>query len=305
MAINFLPTGSWRFIKPPQFIEESSFGVPPEAPTFSLLGNLTGISPNIGIQKEVIRNIGQRDPTTQTKLMEMFSGAFRYRPFDKSMMGYGINLANEASPAGTNAASVTVAWSLEINGTEKYFAFTGMKTNNISVEVSKDGGVTIGQDFRWKDSWMFKDDLTEAGINTPTWITSFPNTAPWTSLAGGVDPFTIEAVVWPTDRIKFDVNQNLDAISPNGSQSLEYLGATIRETSVDFDLWLKGSEMHDYLMSLQLIDASYTLFADPTTPVTISITDMGLDSQSMNFEGNANTFQRLGVAGTPNSITLT
>lgn len=303
--INFIPTGAWKFIKPPQFVAETSFGVPPSSPTFGLLGNVTGISPNIGIQKEVIRVIGNRDPVTQTKMMEVFAGAFRYRPYSKSTMAYGINLANESSPAGTNAESITVAFSLEINGSEKYFAFVGMKTDKISVEVSKDAGVVVGQDFRWKQSVMFASDLTSIGITTPTYITSFPNDAPWTSLAGGADPFEIESVVWPTDRIKFDVNQNLDAISPNGSNSLEYLGATIREASIDFDLWLKGSEMHDYLMALSLIDGEYTLKADPTTPVKIAFTDMGLDSQSMNFEGNAKTFQRLGIAGTPGTVTLT
>lgn len=307
MPINFTPTGAWRLIKPPQFIVETSYGVTPASGTWKLLGDVTGISPNFGIQKEVIRVIGKRTPVTQTKLMEVFAGALRYRPYNSTMMKYGINVANESSSSGNNAESMSIMWSMELNGTEKYFGLQGVKTDKISVEISKDGGVMVGQDYRWMASYLYADDLDDMGITTPTYLDmdDVPNTAPWTSLAGGSDPFSIESVVIPTDRIKFDVNQNLDAVSPNGSDSVEYLGASIWEASLDFDIWAKDGTFNDYLMDLTLVDGTYSLNSDASNSSSMTITDLGFDSRTFNLEGNSKNFQRESVAGTPDLLALT
>jgi hypothetical protein len=307
MPINFQPTGAWKIIKPPQFIIETSYGVTPASGTWSLLGNITGISPNFGIQKEVVRVVGRRTPVTQTKLMEVFAGALRFRPYDSDMMKYGINVADESSPTGNNAESMSIMWSMELNGVEKYFGLQGVKTDKISTEISKDAGVVCGQDYRWMASYLYQDDLSAMGITTPDYLedSDVPNTAPWTSLAGGVDPFELESVVIPTDRIKIDVNQNLDAISPNGSDSVEYLGASIWEASIDFDIWAKDSTFHDYLMDLELIDGTYQVYADATNPSALTITDLGFDSRTFNLEGNSKNFQRESVAGTPGLLVLT
>jgi hypothetical protein len=304
MPISFIPTAPWLFKKPPQYVEETSFGVTPAAPVFKLMGSITGISPNIGITKEVVRSVGRRDPTTQTKMMEMFSGSFKYRPFDTDFAKYGINLPDEASPAGTNAASVTILWSQLINNVEKYFILQGVKTDKISMEISKDGGVVIGQDLRWYKTLAYQANATAAGITTPTYISTIPNTQPWSSLTGGANPFTIEGTVWPTDRLKIDVNQNLYAISPNGSSSVEFLGAGIREISMDFDTWNYNAVLYDYLQNLDLVDAEYVVKYDATTPNTLTMTDVGFDSRSWNFEGTAKDAQREGMTATVNSATL-
>lgn len=306
MVINWQPTGAWKIKKPPQFIVETSYGVTPASGTWKLLGDITGISPNFGIQKEVIRVVGKRTPVTQTKLMEVFAGAFRYRPYNPDMMKYGINVADESAPTGNNAQSISIMWSMYLNGVEKYFGLQGVKTDKISTEVSKDGGVVCGQDYRWMASYLYQTDLSDMGITTPDYldVSDIPNTAPWTSLAGGSDPFSIEAVVIPTDRIKIDVNQNLDAVSPNGSDSIEYLGSSIWEASLDFDIWAKDSTFHDYLMNLTLVDGTYQLFADATTPSALTITDLGFDSRTFNLEGNSKNFQRESVAGTPDLLAL-
>jgi hypothetical protein len=304
MPIPFTPTASWLFKKPPQFVEEATFGVTPASPTFQIMGSITDISPNIGITKEVVRSVGRRDANTQTKMMEVFTGAFKYRPFDTTFMKYGVNLPNDDTPAGTNAASVSIIWSQLINGTEKYFALQGCKTDKISIEVSKDGGVVVGQDLKWYKTSAFLADLTTLGVTTPTFVANTPSTQPWSSLTGGTDPFTIESTVWPVDRFKLDVNQNLFMISPNGSLSAEFIGAGNRDISVDFDTWLYNRTLYDDLMNLTLVDAVYTLNAGITPHSTITLTDIGFDSRSMSFSGNSKEPQREGIQGTPLSVAL-
>jgi hypothetical protein len=304
MPIDFIPAAPWLFKLPPQYVEEDDFGVTPDNAHFKLMGSIQGISPNIGITKEVIRTVGRRDPSTQTKMMSVFTGAFKYRPFDMDFAKYGVNLPNDSVPAGTNAASVSVLWSQLINGVENFFCLKGVKTDKISLEVSKDGGIQIGQDVKWYDTKAYQTSLAAAGVATPVTINSTPNTAPWSSLTGGRNPFTIEGVVWDVDRLKIDVNQNLFAISPNGSDSVEYLGAGNREISVDFDTWNKNHVLFDYLMNLDLIDMEYVLKYDATTPVTLAFTDVGFDSRTSNFDASAKDAQRESITATANSVVL-
>lgn len=304
MPISFVPTASWDILKPPQYVEETSFGVTPASPTFKIIGSLTGISPSIGITKDVVRSVGRRDPNTQVKMMEVFSGAIKYRPFDSDFMKYGVNLPNDDTPAGTNSASVTIMWSQKINGVEKYFAFQGVKTDKISIEVSKDGGVQVGQDLKWYKTYAYQTDLTALGITTPTFVTTTPSTQPWSSLTGGTNPFTIESSPILVDRFKIDVNQNLYSISPNGSSSVEYLGAGMREISIDFDTYHYNNTLFDYLMNLQLVSAAYTLKADNTTPSVLTMSNVGFDSRSIDFDGSSKDEQREGIQATVNSATL-
>lgn len=307
MVLNFTPTGHWKFLKPPQYIEETTFNTPPASPTFKLVGFLSSITPNATITKDTVRVVGARDPVSQPKMTEVYSLSLKWRPLTSTKMDfakYGVNLANDTSPAGTNAASVAIAWSFTVNGTEKFFVATGCKTDSISIEVSKDGGVNVTQELKCKQIRQHLADLTTAGITTPTYTTSFPAEDPWSSIDGGTAPFSIEGTEWKTDRFKLDVSQNLAEVAPNGTTSLEYLHPTERECSIDFDTWLKDSVMLDYLMAGTKLDMIYTFKSALTPPCKVDVTDAVLGGVDRTFEGGNREFTREGASGNPLSVTL-
>lgn len=307
MVLNFTPSGAWKFLKPPQYIEETTYNTPPASPTFKLVGFLSSITPNATITKDTVRVVGNRDPVSQPKMTEVYSLSIKWRPILSTKMDfakYGVNLANDATPAGTNAASVAIAWSYTVNGTEKYFVATGCKTDSISIEVSKDGGVNVTQELKCKQIRQHLTDLTTAGITTPTYITTFPAEDPWSSIDGGTTPFSIEGTEWKTDRFKLDVNQNLAELAPNGTTSLEYLGATERECSLDFDTWLKDSVILDYLMAGTKLDMIYTIKSALTPPSTLTVTDCVLGGVDRSYEGGNREFTREGASGNPMSVVL-
>jgi len=307
MVLNFTPSGHWLFKKPPQFIEETTYNTPPANPTFKLVGFLSSIVPNATITKDTTRVVGARDPVSQPKMTEEYSLSIKWRPSTTNKLDfakYGVNLANETTPAGTNAASVAIAWSYTVNGTEKYFIATGCKTDSISIEVTKDGGVNVEQELKCKQIRQHLTDLTSAGITTPTYITSFPVEDPWSSIDGGTAPFTIEGTEWKTDRFKLDVNQNLAQVAPNGTTSLEYLQPTERECSIEFDTWLKDSVMLDYLMAGTKIDMVYTYKSALTPPCKIDVTDCVLNGDDRTFEGGNRDFTRESASGDPMSVVL-
>lgn len=307
MVLGFTPSGAWKFLKPPQFIEETTFNAPPANPTFKLVGFLSSITPNATITKDTVRVVGARDPVSQPKMTEVYALSIKWRPTSTNRLDfakYGVNLANDTSPAGTNAASVAIAWSYTVNGTEKYFIATGCKTDSISIEVSKDGGVNVTQELKCKQIRQHLADLTTAGITTPTYITSFPVEDPWSSIDGGTAPFSIEGTEWKTDRFKLDVSQNLAELAPNGTTSLEYLHPTEREASIDFDTWLKDSVLLDYLMAGTKLDMVYTYKSGLTPPSTATITDCVLNTVDRSYEGGNREFTREAANGNPMSVVL-
>lgn len=307
MVLNFVPTGHWKFLKPPQYIEETTYNTPPAAPTFKLVGFLSSITPNATITKDTVRVVGARDPVSQPKMTEVYSLSLKWRPTNTGKMDfakYGTNLANDTTPAGTNAASVSIAWSCTVNNTEKYFIATGAKTDSISIEVTKDGGVNITQELKCKQIRQHLTDLTTAGITTPTYITSFPVEDPWSSIDGGTTPFSIEGTEWKTDRFKLDVSQNLAEVAPNGTTSLEYLHPTEREASVDFDTWLKDSVLLDFLMAGTKLDMIYTFKSALTPPVKVDVTDCVFGGRDVTFEGGNREFTREAASGNPMSLAV-
>ena len=307
MVLNFVPTGHWLFKKPPQFIEETTYNTPPASPVFKLVGFLQSITPSASITKDITRVVGTRDPVSQPKMTEEYSLSIKWRPSTTNKMDfakYGVNLANDTTPAGTNAASVAIAWSLTVNGTEKFFVATGCKTDTISIEVTKDGGVNVTQELKCKQIRQHLTDLSSAGITTPTYITSFPAEDPWSSIDGGATPFSIEGTEWKTDRFKLDVNQNLAIVAPNGTTSLEYLQPTEREVAVDFDTWLKDSALLDYLMAGTKIDMVYTFKSALTPPVKVDVTDAVLGGVERTYEGGNRDFTRESASGDGMSCAL-
>lgn len=307
MVLTFTPTGQWKFLKFPQYIEETTFNTPPANPTFKSVGFLSSITPNATITKEQVRVVGNRDVVSQPKMTEVYTLSIKYRPYNTAKMDfakYGVNLANDATPAGTNAASVAVAWSLFVNGTEKFFIATGCKTDSISIEITKDGGVNVSQELKCKQIRQHLTDLSSAGITTPTYLSSYPSEDPWSSIDGGAAPFTVEGTEWKTDRFKLDVNQNLAEVAPNGTTSLEYLNPTEREIAIEFDTWLKDSVMLDFLMAGTKLDMTYTMKSALTPPVKIDVTDAVLAGRDVTYEGGQREFMREGISGDGMSVAL-
>lgn len=307
MVLTFIPTGQWKFLKFPQYIEETTFNVPPANPTFKSVGQLQSITPNAATTKENVRVVGNRDLISQPKMTEVYSLSLKYRPYNTAKMDfakYGVNLANDATPAGTNAASIAIAWSLTVNNTEKFFIATGCKTDSISIEVTKDGGVNVSQELKCKQIRQFLTDLTSAGITTPVYLTTYPAEDPWSSIDGGVAPFTIEGTEFKVDRFKLDVNQNLAELAPNGSTSLEYLNPTEREVAFEFDTWLQSSAVLDYFMTATKVDMTYTMKSALTPPVKIDITDGVFAGRDFTLEGGQREFIREGMSGDGMSVAL-
>ena len=286
MVFTFTPTGSWKFVKPPQIIEETSFGVPPAAPAFALVGNVTELTPNAGIEKQSDRTLGTALISSQTKLMNTDTSSIGFKVWPSLGVDFlkrVMNPADPDAPAGNNGSSFTLAYSQKVDGTEVYTALVGTKISTGSLEISKDGGLMVNAEMQSYRIYEGLADLTSIGITTPTYkaVADYPAELPWSSLTGGVDPFTLDAVSVPVDRIKFDVNHNLVADSPNGSDGVEFLEASLRDVTFDFDTWYRNAALFDYLRDQDIVDATYVLQALPTPAITATVSDAQFDTRDI------------------------
>lgn len=306
MVFAYQPTGSWFFEKPPQFVENTTEGVPPASSTFALLGNVIDLNPQLMVGKSIDDGLGARDIISQTGLTEKYSASIRWKPQTSlAYAKYGFNLPNEGTPAGTNAADTTLVWSQLVDGTEKFYALVGIKIDKTSIEISKDGGVVIGQDVKALDYLFEADDLDDIGITTPTYINAVPSTPTMTSKSGGLEPLSIDGSPRETNRFKVDINHNVQELDLNGPSTVQHLGAARRRIQIDFDTVYRDPTFHNAYKNQTQHDIEYIIYNAVSPPIKMSFIDCQLDQCRRTIQGTSNNFDMESVIATPISGTLT
>lgn len=299
----YVPTGSWEYIKQPQFVEEVTYGTLPLAnTTFTSCGLITEVTREFTIENEQYRILGNRDIQTQIKLGEQHTFSFKYRPTTAStaLMKYGIELPNAT---GTNAKSISILVSKRIDGVEKYKIFTGVKTASITIEITRASGVNITQNFKCKN-------ITEWGsvpvfTGTTTYATT-PTDDPWTGISSGSNPLTIEGANYDTPRFSITVDQGLQELKPNGELTLKYLYATNRTITVDFDTWINNS----VASVLNTAQASFTAqngtyLMNSANSATLNFTSLKFDTTSEGDTAGGAEFTMGKFSGSAKTVTLT
>lgn len=271
---------------------ESTPGVPPAIAAFAVIGNITDLNPQPIVGHAVDQGLGSRDPISMSgALTEKYTAALRWKPQTTlNFAKYGVNLADESSPVGNNAESVTIAWSTLVDGVEKYFALVGCRTDKISLEVTKDGGVMIGQDLKCLDFIYAADDLTGIGITTPTYVNSVPSTPTMTSRSGGLTPMTINGVAREVRRFKLDVNQNVAELDLNGPAEVQYLQASHRTSTCEFETPFRDKTLYDAFLNQDQLDIEYIIYNAVSPPIKVTVTDAQISNRVQGEQGSSNAF---------------
>jgi hypothetical protein len=301
--MTYVPTGPWEYIKQPQFTEEVTYGtLPLNNTTFTSCGLVTEVTREFTIENEQYRNIGSRDIYAQIKLGEQHTFSFKYRPIptvSTNFMKYGTELP---SGTGTNAKSISILVSKNINDTELYKVFTGVKTASITIEVTRAGGVNVTHNFKCKNITEWGSEPSFTG--TTTYATD-PTAEPFTGISSGSNPLTIAAANYDTPRFSVTVDQGLTELKPNGELTLKYLYATNRSITVDFDTWVNDS-VSSVLNAAQAAytaqAASYKLNASPS--IDLTFTSLKFDSATEGDTAGGSEFTMAKFSGTAKTVVL-
>src|SRR5690242_2321257 len=166
--MSYSPAGAYYYIKQPQFVEESSFGVTPTSPTFINCGAITDLAFSLDVNEVKYRQLGSRDMYNEIKVGESYSIVMKYQPFNTTLMKYGTEYAN-ASATGNIAKSLSILWSQNINGVENYYLAVGCRTERIDIDITENA-VMCTQTFIAKTVNTPTTTFTGAGgTGTPTY----------------------------------------------------------------------------------------------------------------------------------------
>ncbi len=286
-----------QIVKRLQYIEEATYGTTPSAsPVFISAGKIKRFLWNIDAQVQRYRTAGLRTVSDFLQTGQLYSFEIEYSPFETDLMAYGFNNPNGA---GTIEKSLSFAYSFLLNGVENFIFIKGVKTDSISVEVTKEM-VSVTQSFLCKEV-STPVSTANGGLTTPTWA-SAPTGIPWVGKNGGTDPFLYNAVATDTPRFSCDVAWNLDPGMPNGQELIKFLDPTNKDCNVDFDVWLKDTSFIADLKTNAERDATYTL--NSATSAILTITDFHVESKDLEHDADSNETTIEGIPGGCKDITI-
>ena len=217
-----------------QAVEETSFNATQASASFfdcSVINSTTTTYENL---TESYRKLGRRQLYKFIKMGSAFPWSSSFAPVDTSLIRYGTeNGNNTGTLAGTLDKSLTFVNSIFANSggalTEYYIIRRGCKCDSITVTTSSRGMLTVDMD--WIAASITSNTSANGGLTTPTFVATPTTATPWTNLTGGTSKLSLGGVVYPFKTCSFTVNNNLDPVDIDGSDTIQALEPTIKQTT--------------------------------------------------------------------------
>lgn len=238
--IGFPVTTVHRYQKLMQYVEEATYGTTPTSALFidaSIINSTKTTYDNIS---ETYRKLGRRTLYKYIKMGKAFPWSCTFSPVDTSLIRYGTELGNTAGTlTGTIDKGLTFVNSVFQNSggtlTEYFVIRTGCKCDSITVSTTSRGMVEVNMD--WVARSIPKPVTTaNGGLTTPTFVAAPTTATPWTNLTGGTSKLSIGGVIYPFKSASFTVNNNLDPVDIDGSDNIEALEPTVKQTTFTCEL---------------------------------------------------------------------
>ena len=286
------------FVKHPQWVAEATEGtIPTASPSFTSLGAVKSAAIKINGNFVDVAQLGAEDLITIVQGQQDYETQFKLSAVNSSgIITRLIGAYNYATPAGTVNESISIIFSIYLNGTENYIICKGsrIKEGSISMDIGKETEITI--------SFTHTTITTPAsshGLTTPTFA-SLPSGAVWDWIAGGTTPVSWNASGILCKKISINIARNskpdytLGNLDPHSSQ------AHGRRISGDFTtLWTNTTLETDFKAGTARTLAVILKSATSTITVTgAKITDYSRDGDIGSDEAiiESCTFRGLSVA---------
>jgi len=298
--MSYVTTGAWNYIKIPQFVEETTFGTCPSAPTFTSCGAITDNAYTAESGVITNRQLGSRDIYQDIKTAEIHQLVFKYQPYNTQFMRYGTELFN-LTATDNISRSLSILWSQLINGVENYFLAQGCRTDKLEINVTEPKVEVTQTILAQKVNTPATSFALAGGTGTPVYCA--PNVgAPWSGLNGGSAPLTINALSYDTISFKVTVNNNIDKVKPLGETFYKFLDPTNRDVIVDFDIVYKDTVSFGDMKTLTARSASMSINSGTTT--SVGLTNLYLEKYASPDTPTANKIKTATYAGRAQQIAM-
>ena len=212
------------FVKHPQWVVETTEGTTPTAsPSFTSLGVVKSVGIKVGGGFIDIAQVGSEDLIAILQGLQEYETQFTLTVQNiTGLLDRAFDAANFATPTGTTSETITIAFSIYLNGTQNYILCKGsrIKECTLTMEVGKETEVTVSFTHMTITAPFSTSD---GGLTTPSWA-SLPTGAVWGHTDGGSAPISWNASGIDCKKFSITVNRNskpdytLGNIDPHSSQ---------------------------------------------------------------------------------------
>lgn len=284
--------------KHPQWVVEATEGTTPTAsPSFTSLGVVKSIAVKINGNFVDIAQVGSEDLITIIQGMQEYETQFTLTTTTiTGLLDRAIDAANYGTPTGTVSETISIIFSIYLNGTENYIICKGsrIKDFSLNMEVGKETEITV--------SFIHMTITTpnsSHGLTTPTFA-SLPTGSVWGWTDGGTAPISWNSTGLDCKKFSISINRNAKSSHTLGNLDPHSTQTHGRRISGDFSvLWTATTLEADFKAG-----TARTLIATiKTSTGVITVTgakivdysrDTGIDSDDVVVENC--TYRGLSVA---------
>ena len=216
-------SSSVLFVKHPQWVAEATEGTTPTAsPSFTSLGAVKTASIKINGNFVDVAQLGAEDLITIVQGQQDYETSFTLSTVNATgIIARLIGAANYATPSGLINETISIIFSIYLNGTENYIICKGsrIKEGSIAMDIGKETEISV--------TFTHTTITTPAsshGLTTPTFAT-LPSGAVWSWLDGGTAPVSWNASGILAKKATINIARNskpdytLGNLDPHSSQA--------------------------------------------------------------------------------------
>ena len=216
-------TSSTLFVKHPQWVAEATEGtIPTASPSFTSLGAVKSASIKINGNFVDVAQLGAEDLITIVQGQQDYETSFTLSAVNATgIIARLIGAYNYGTPTGTVNETISILFSIYLNGTENYIICKGsrIKEGSIAMDIGKETEITV--------TFTHTTITTPAsshGLTTPSFA-SLPSGAVWDWIAGGTTPVSWNASGILCKKVTINIARNskpdytLGNLDPHSSQA--------------------------------------------------------------------------------------
>ena len=215
-------TTATLFVKHPQWVAESTEGTTPTAsPSFTSLGAVKTASIKVNGNFVDIAQVGSEDLISIIQGQQEYETSFTLSAVNATgIIARLIGASNYATPSGLINETISIIFSIYLDGTENYIICKGsrIKEGSITMDIGKETEITV--------SFVHTTITTpnsSHGLTTPTFA-SLPSGAVWGWTDGGTTPVSWNSVGQLCKKVTINIARNskpdytLGNLDPHSSQ---------------------------------------------------------------------------------------
>ena len=233
------------FVKHPQWVAEATEGtIPTASPSFTSLGAVKSAAIKINGNFVDVAQLGAEDLITIVQGQQDYETQFTLSIVNAtSIIARLIGAYNYATPSGLINETISIIFSVYLNGTENYIICKGsrIKEGSINFDIGKETEVTV--------SFVHTTITTPSsshGLTTPTFA-SLPSGAVYDWVAGGTTPVSWNASGILCKKFTLNIARNSKADYTLGNLDPHSSQAHGRRISGDFTtLWTNTTLETDF-----------------------------------------------------------